>query len=732
MPTEGLSIHHGLKDLLHHRLRQRRVAAITPRQQHMLVGGIALFAALISLSVYGLHPRLFDRLDIYSQDLVFQLRKAPAPAAGVAIVAVDEASVKRYGRWPWPRALQADLIRRIKAAGAAVLALDVIYASPQSEAQDALLREALAQEGAAVIGGYFFRGEQSVGLSEAARAAIVDHRIKTLIQHPDLRTDTLAEFPHIEGSIAPIGERFSGHGFINILPDGDGLTRNLPLVLRHGGEFYPALALEALSKASGETIVLELDAEGVRSVRIGEHRIPVDALGRLALNYYNGQERLALIPAARLLDGELAAGSLAGQVVFLGVTELGMADVRPTPIDYSFPGVAIHATAASNILQGFYLYRDNRTLLINILQMALLPLAVVWLMSLLKRPVLMTLLFLACTGLVWGLYFLFVSYLGLLTSLFYPLLAMAISYAAYVIYALLVYDWRARYIRRAFSSYVSPDLVTRLVNESEELNLGGELRTVSVLFSDIRGFTTLSESMMPRQLVELLNLFLGPMTDIIMKEKGTLDKYIGDAVMAIYNAPLNVEGHAMHAAATAIAMQRRLLELNPMFQKRFKRTLKIGVGINTGEAVVGNMGSARRFNYTAMGDAVNLASRLEGRTKYYGTDIIVSESTAHALGESYLLRRLDRLRVKGKHQPVAIFQLFLDDTPDNRDLKRRFEQALEHYFAREFEQALAVLEQLRSDFPRDRVTRLYIERCRYHVSNPPREDWDGVSVAAEK
>lgn len=331
-----------------------------------------------------------------------------------------------------------------------------------------------------------------------------------------------------------------------------------------------------------------------------------------------------------------------------------------------------------------------------------------------------------------GFYYL-VSQQGLLVSLFYPLLAALIGYTIFETYEIFVSERKSRYLRRAFSSYVSPDLVSRLIYQPESLTLTGEEREISVLFSDIRGFTTLSEAMTPTQLVSLLNRFLGPMTEILMQEQGTLDKYIGDAIMAIYNAPLDVPEHALHAARTAQSMQQALRRLNPEFAREFGVELRIGVGLNTGAAVVGNMGSARRFNYTAMGDTVNLASRLEGRTKYYGVEIIAAQATRELLGEALPLRRLDRIRVKGKTQPVEIFQLFVDgEVAEHQGLIDAFESAQAHYFAGEFAAALEAFEALRERYPEDRPTEIFIERSRYHLEHPPEGQWDGVFNSLEK
>lgn len=713
--------------------RQRRARGISVAKGRIIARRFAIGSALLSLFVYWLHPTILERIDVRIRDVVFQVREAPPPPPEVVLVTIDEASVKNYGRWPWSRAVQGKLIRKLKQMGAGVIALDVVYSLTQSPAQDRVLVYSLNYRGAPVIGGYFFRDEQSVKISARELDNVRRSKIGMIFEGPDSRKDTVAHYPYVEPNHHTISPHFFDLGFFNSIPDADGLVRSAPLVLRFEGNFYPSLPLQALSVGLEQDIFIELDLEGVRNLRLGDIEIPVNAQGRMALNFYNGQTRIPRYSASDVLDGLLPSEAVRGKLIFVGVTETGIADVRPTPIDHSFPGVEIHATVAANILQGFHLYFDNRTLLIDIFMMLFFPLTMAWGMSKLTRPLLMTVIFFVTSGCVWIIYFISVSGYGLLISIFYPMVSVVIGYLVFVSYEIFISDTKTRYMRRAMSSYVSPKLVSRLISDPDSLVLRGEKREVSVLFSDIRGFTTLSEGMTPEALVLLLNDYLGPMTEIVMKNDGTLDKYIGDAVMAIYNAPMDIPDHAECAARSAIIMQKSLLDLNKIFEKDFGRRLKIGIGIHTGDAVVGNMGSQRRFNYTAMGDTVNLASRLEGRTKYYQVDILISKSTNDKLGDTFLRRHLDRIRVKGKHLPVDIYQLFVDSTSEeSHDLKIKFEHALELYFEGKFPESLREFRELQESYPDDHPTQTYIERCQHNIEEPPEGEWDGVFIMTEK
>ena len=333
----------------------------------------------------------------------------------------------------------------------------------------------------------------------------------------------------------------------------------------------------------------------------------------------------------------------------------------------------------------------------------------------------------SCGAFIAGNYVGFTTYLHDMT-LVYPLLGISFSYLGGEAYRSLVVERKGRHLKKAFSSYVSPDLVKQIEKNPDKLVLGGEQRELSILFSDIRGFTTVAESLSPPELVKLLNEYLSPMTRIVLEERGTLDKFIGDAVMALFNAPLDVSEHATHACAAAVRMMEELNLLNAGFAERGMNTLDIGVGINTGPAVVGNMGADIRFDYTAIGDSVNLASRLEGLNKYYGSHILVSEETRSQVNDSrFTFREVDIVRVKGKHLPIVMYELMISDL----DILPHFEDALEKYRSQDFAGAKLIFDGLVSS-NNDGPSRLYAGRCGEYLAAPPPADWDGVYVAKSK
>lgn len=698
--------------------------------------GYALLAALLSVVLYWLNPPILERLDQGSRDFVFAARRSPPPPPEVVVVSVDEASVKRYGRWPWSRSLQALLLAELKALGAQTIALDIIYLRPQDPQADGDLAQALELPGAAVIGGYFFRDQETLAADPRQLAVLRRHRLQNVFVRAGGRLP-LADYPFAETNQPDLAQRFDGLGFFNGSHDPDGLIRSARLVAAYDDDIYPALPLAALAAYLGVQPELRADGNGVSEIRLGERSIPVDEFGRLALNFYSPDRAIPLLSAADVLDQKLPAAAVADKLVLVGVTEVGIADVRPTPLADSFPGVAIHATAAANILQGWYLYQAERSVILaDLVLIGLVPLLMVWGLTRRRRLWSMLLLLAGAAAAVFATFFWLVAVHGLLVSLVYPALAVATGFTVFLAYYVLNSQRKTRFLHRAFSSYVAPALVERLLNNPEQLSVAGERKEITVLFADLRGFTALAERLAPEALAQLLNRYLGVMTDIIMAEQGTLDKYIGDAVMAIFNAPLTIDRHPQRAARTALRMLVELEKLNSGFETEHGVRLGLGIGLCTDEAIVGNLGSNRRFDYTAIGDGVNTAARLETATKQYGVDILLSAATRERLGEDFVCRRVDRVRVVGKKRATEIYQLLGERGKDVGErythLIDEFEAALEVYFRGEFDAARRRFQVLADAYPEDGPSRVFLRRSKRYLLSPPAAGWVGVHVATEK
>lgn len=696
---------------------------------------IALGTAAFTGALYWWSPSFLETLDLRGRDVAFELRPPSAPSPKVAIIAVDEKSVRDLGRWPWPRTLQAQLLQRAKAAGAKVVALDIVYVHPQDPISDKALRAAATSAETSIALGYFFRGDRRRTATPQARAELQPDRLSSRRQVPNQESSGAFDFDDVEVNLPGMRAVASGSGFLNAIHDNDGLIRKALLLGRFQGELYPSLSLKALSLYLDEPIGVRENAFGVEAVTLGDRTVPTDENGRLTLNFYGPAQSVPHYSAVDVLQQRLPPGALRDRLVFVGVTETGISDMRATPVDPYFPGVEIHGVVASNILQERYLIRDGRTILIDLGLIFLTPLLLIYLLVKVRNILWGAGIFVALGALIGVTFYVLFAKHGYQVGFSYPAVALVLSYLAAEGYRNLVMEKRARFLHRAFSTYLSPTLVTEMLRNPDKFKLGGEKRRITVLFSDIRGFTSLSEQLPPEQLVSVLNRYLSPMTEIVLSERGTLDKYMGDAIMAIYNAPVDVTDHTERACRSALRMLEELERLNAALVAEIGFRIDIGIGLNTGEAVVGNMGTALRFDYTAIGDAVNLAARLEGQNIIYGTHILASEETRAACDPRFLFRPLDLLRVKGKQQPVMAYELLASAdqaTPAQLQLAADFTAALAIYRNAQFVQAAGLFKELETQFPNDMPCKIYGLRCQEHLKSPPGPEWDGVYVTAQK
>ncbi|MDD2897084.1 MAG: adenylate/guanylate cyclase domain-containing protein [Desulfuromonadaceae bacterium] len=687
---------------------------------------LALVSSLAVLWIDVLSPPFFHNVDLKMKDVRLLTRGPLKPPSSVVIVAIDNKSVKEIGRWPWSRQIIGELISGMAEYGVKITALDMVFSETQNSAADHALAENIALSGN-VVAGHFFRDEMHP-IDPDVLAQIQSSKIRHLHIDPGVTSVPLISYANLDANIAAIGQGALTYGFFNVISDSDGLFRQLPLLMLYNGDIYPSMVLQALKHFTHETAQVSIGKSGVREIRVGGESIPSNQEGSLSVNFYGPGGTIKTYSAVDIIKKRLQPNALQGKLAFVGFTEMGIYDVRPTPFDSILPGVEIHASAAANALERRFIIHNNSTIFAERVILLLLPFVLSLLLC--SAPsasigflsgCVFSMLYCAANYLLYSRYLIDLSILP-------PLVALGTTTLGSEIYRSLVIDRKGRYMKKAFSNYVSPDLVNRIMKNPDNLKLGGEKREITILFSDIRGFTTLSEQLSPEDLVQLLNEYLNPMTQIVLEEKGTLDKYIGDAVMALYNAPLDVAGHADHACRSALKMIDRLEMINRSFIERGIKPIDIGIGINTGEAVVGNMGSAMHFDYTAIGDSVNLASRLEGLNKMYGTHIIVSESTRQSAESDLNFREIDLVAVKGKLLPVPIYELM---SAGNSALTTFFTDAISCYRSGDFQSALRIFEDLEVRH-QDQISGVYASRCREYIVSPPPPDWDGVFIAKTK
>jgi adenylate cyclase len=687
-------------------------------------------------------------------------------SAPVRIVDIDEESLARIGQWPWPRSVLAELVDRLRAAGAATVGFDILLAEPDRTAPRNLADQLRGAASIDAIREALLDLPDPDALLAAALQRMPTVGVFALGNQP--RRDTLARpagmsfagddpllfVPKFTGATAVLdmfSTSYAGLGFSNFVPDADGIVRRVPLLAQYDGKLYPSFVAEILRVAQGASSHLVKSsgasgeqsfgaATGIVGLRIGAAEVPTDASGSLLL-YDSGHRAERFLPAWQVLDGSADAALLAGHLVLVGTSASGLRDIRTTPLEPALGGVEIHAQLIEQVLTGDYLYRPDWADGAETVYLLLIGLAMIVLIR--RSGALRTAL--VAGGIValslllsWAAF----HYERWLVDPLSPCIAALAVYLAGSLLGYLRTESERQQIRSQFRQYVSPDLVDRLSRHPEALRLGGETRELTILFSDIRGFTDIAERLDPEALTRLINGFLTPMTRVIQENGGTIDKYIGDCIMAFWNAPLSDEDHAHHALEAALAMRAALADLNERWvgdaarEGRAFEPLRVGIGINTGRCSVGNFGSEQRFDYSVLGDSVNLASRLEALSRLYGTDIVVGAATASAVPD-FALIEIDRVRVKGRARPEAIHALLGDaafaKTSAFRAMQESFMSMLDRYRAADWAGARAAIRQGREIAPAlAPICDLYEDRIAAYEGDPPAAGWDGVFEARTK
>ena len=746
-----------------------RVKDLFKNPTFLLVTGVTLGVILLML----LRLPITEFIELKFYDLKFLYRGVRSPAPEVVIVAIDEDSVKEVGRWPWSREVMARLISRIKEAQPKVIGLDIIFAERQETAAlTALqrLRRDLAQQNAAtpkvlnliqrektradvdqqlaqVIGqgpstilGFFFIGVGGRSVAPPIGQAFGPKAIKAstynLVRYLDQRSRQLPIMAAqgVEINLPEITENAAGGGYFNMVPDPDGIVRWLPLAVSYGPDIFAPLTLVALQHYREKApLGITISQLGVREIRLGREKIPVDRFGRMFINYLGPPGIFPTYSASQVMNGDLPAEALKDKLVLVGATAVGIYDLRVTPFSGVCPGLEIQATVLDNILRGDFIRIPPGSSLVTISIVLVIALIFGVLLPRLSAVGAIAITLLVAQAYLAVNYLVFRNY-GLQLEVFYPLLTVAGVYTGITLQRFLVEERERARLKKAFQSYVAPEVVNQIIKHPENLRLGGERRELSILFSDIRGFTSLSETMDPEALVEVLHEFLDPMSEIIVKHGGTIDKYIGDAIMALFGAPLDMPDHSRQACRTALEMVQSLKALDQEWLELGRPTLRIGIGINSGPVSVGNMGSSRLFDYTAIGDNVNLASRLEGLNKFYGTEILVSATTAQHLGNDFYFREVDLVRVKGKKQPIVIYEVLGEGIPEEALARflELYRQGLASFRGRNFAQAQEALQTAFHLKPTDALCSHYLNWAEKFLENPPGPEWDGITTMVEK
>ncbi|HUO36068.1 MAG TPA: adenylate/guanylate cyclase domain-containing protein [Candidatus Acidoferrum sp.] len=739
------------------------------------------------------------RLELDTLDARFQFRGAVRPDPRIIIIDIDQRSQEVLGHWPFPRVYFAQLLDALRQDGAKVVAFDITFSKPdetplplrtlaaQLEEEkrrqtpdpavmkeiDALEKkydydqqfaDAIQRFGNVVLGDYFLYTKADL---EGVSAQTLDRYANLLDYFPFPQVRPLPSAGGVKGRINLIDQYANQYmlpqgaeantqlltdalvtgkgaaGFFNVFVDPDGVVRRSVLALPYGRDadrsnwdFYASIDVQALRMFLGlseQDTILDYGGAGVVSVEFGHDLvIHPDGVSRMMINFRGPARTYPYVSFADAAMGKFPQGTFKDKLVLVGASATGIGDLRVTPYgSLDFPGVEVHANLIDNVLNRQFLRRGAPQVLTDIGFIVLFGIGLgVWLALVQPRWMFLGVAMLVPFAAVVYFAFLHGSWLNFIMPSAFTLVP---NVGLVALYRVLVEEQEKRRVRSAFQQYVSPEVIRRLLLDPHLVQ--PRKTEITVLFSDIRGFTSISEQLDAQELANLLNEYLTEMTRLIFLYKGTLDKYIGDAVMAIWGAPFDEPRHADPCCLAALSMLDRLSEMQEDWRKDGRPVLEIGVGINTGSASVGNMGSKLRYGYTALGDSVNLASRLEGLNKEYGTKIIISEYTFRSVTpEFFLLRELDMIRVKGKLQPVVIYELLSNQVASNNgpELVEEFSKAREAYKLRQWREAREKFEEVLKRWPEDGPSRLFLGRCEEYLEEEPDADWDGVYVMKHK
>jgi adenylate cyclase len=745
----------------------------SPSPQRLRPALIAAVVTALGLLAYLIGIPFLERVELETLDLRFRLRGPKPPAQPVVLAAIDEASIDREGKWPWSRTKLARLVDRLAEGGARVIAFDIGFLEPDpqwrdlteelrgaAEADQALagpaqaclnllegvvgpdqaLAEAIAAADASgihVVLGFFFHtgGTANVdepGANEESLAAAA-YPVQSTTANPNRRRLLQALTP--EASIPRIAAAASSAGHFNMVPDVDGVVRRIPVVVSYKDEFYAPLSLMAAAAFVEAPLAVRVDESGVRTVRLGDRPIPVDPGGRMRINFRGPEAMFPYLSVTDILSDDPGGpdwrGAVRDGIVIVGATAVGIYDVRVTPFDTVFPGPEIHATVVENVLSGDFLQKSAGMAALDLAGILAVGGVLAFLLTRLGAAGgTAATLALAASWLAMAQYLFAVH--GQVVTVVYPLLVIAGLYAAITLWRFFQEARQKMFIKNAFGHYVSPAVVEELIQSPEKLELRGEERNITAFFSDIQGFSRIAEQLEPRRLGELLNMFLTEMTDIILSHRGTVDKFEGDAIIAIFGAPNDVADHPAVACRAAVAMQRRLAVLRETWREGGWPEIRMRIGMCTGQAVVGNMGSQNRMDYTMIGDVVNTAARLEGINKFYGTYTAASESTVAAAGEGVIVREVDRISPVGKKRPIRFYEILGEADGPTREMMARYAEGLDAYRNRDWDKAITALESALWAIPGDGPSRVLLERCRQFQAEPPAPDWEAVFAAPTK
>lgn len=689
------------------------------------------------------------------KDLMFVARGEFRGNDNIIIIDIDEKSLKELGQWPWSRDKVARLLQNLADYGIAIVGLDVVFAEPDNSSPkkvlqklgmpyenildyDDILGKTIA-ETPTIVGYVFALGDDGIFPEGHPKSSAI------FIEQNKPENSYLIKPHRAILNMPQIQKNAYSNGYFNTVPDKDGIVRSIPLVMEYDGILYPSLSLEMIRLVLEEDkITVQYDEKGVSQILLGDLAIPTDFYGRMLVNYRGPQKSYRYISATDIYNKRIDPLHVKGKIALLGTSAAGLLDLRSIPFDSVYPGVEVHANALDNILSKDFISKPIWAVgadMVSIAFVALLTFAIL----LFPSAILSLLALVILNSTLIGLHYYFMVYDGILLNTILPLIAInALCIIGQGINYFLEIKQKEM-IKGKFASKVSPAVMNDILSSGGDV-LAGMEKEITVFFSDVRNFTNISEALgNPKTLIRFMNTYMNPMTEIIIKSGGTVDKFIGDAIMAYWNAPLDVEDHADKAVSASLEQLHRLQELNETIKKNPEFTnvvtmseqkgvpiIDIGIGLNSGLAIVGEMGSSGRSDYTVIGDPINLGSRLESLCKYYNSKLNISNFTKAKLKGDYIFRFLDLVTVKGKKEPIEIWQIhdfsktsehtLYDVSKEQLDKELAlYHTAIELYKKASFEEALNIFKEIEEWYTKtnEAIYKIYIERCLHYIAYPP-------------
>lgn len=690
------------------------------------------------VSIYVYFPNLLDSFDNRVRDSYFLYRGEIPTSQTTVIVDIDEKAISSFGQWPWSRNILSRIVQNLTEANVTIIGMDIVFAeedrtSPINIAKRLKINQKLENydldyantiANSPVILGYSFDlSNEKIDYSKAPSIPAI-----FIEKGKQEHTDYILKASAATLNLPIIQDSAYSSGFFNVVPDASGVIRSVPLLISYDDVLYPSLSLEIVRALTDtKKVFVNYDDSGVSNIVLDDIVIPTDRFGRLFVNYRGDGKTFKYFSAKDIYDNNFNKEEIEGKIALLGTSAIGLFDLRSTPFESVFPGVEIHANLIDNILTQDFIqkasYLDGVNIII-IIGMSFLSVMLITFMPFYLKP--FAFLVLISSYIVISYNTLFED--GIVLNIIFPLTTIFLASISALLFDYFYNIKNEQAIKQKFASKVSKSVMDDILNHIDD-KFSVKNKEVTIFFSDIRGFTQISEQLEAKDLIKFLNRYMEPMSKIIIDFQGTIDKFIGDAIMAYWNAPIDVENHADKALKASLEQLNYLESLNNEFQKDNLPKIDIGIGLNSGDVIVGEMGSSIRSDYTVIGDTINLGSRVESLCKYYGSKLNITNFTKDKLKDEYTFRFLDYVRVKGKHEPVEIWQVLAKGLP-NAKIKEELElhhKAVKLYKEKNFSEALELFKVLDSQDSKlnKNIYKIYIERCEKFIKTPPK-DFDGV------